>query len=99
MPGWQQHMQQPFGQQHVQHRIGYSPVTAQAYERGRAFVFYCRMILIAALLLSFGGCGGMIAGPDAGRPFFGIGLLVGLVLVVVAATLGSIGRGMQGRIV
>lgn len=89
----------PYAQPYVQHSIGFMAVPANVYQKGSTLVFYSRMTLLAAVVLSFGGCGAMIGGPEGGRPFFGIGLLVGVSLFIVAAIIGTIGRRMQGRVI
>jgi hypothetical protein len=108
--------QQPWPQQYQQHQYPQQQYAQQAwrpndgmvvlptnqafYDRGKRLVFWSRMILLAGVVLTTSGCGGMIASTTSGfRGFFGIVLLVGVPLFIVAAVVGTVGRRMQGRIV
>lgn len=53
---------------------------------------------VGAFILMVGGCG-VGAGLKAGPEVVGAGIVLGLVVLVVAAIVGQIGRAKQGRII
>lgn len=88
---------QPYGQQLP---YGYGPANAEQVEKARKaqkLVSLSRWLLLGGCLTMFGGCGGGIAlqlGPLAI-----VGSILGVLVIVVAAVVGTTGRAMQGRVI
>lgn len=95
--GYPQPPQQP--------RFGYDPQPADPWAakrqadaaKGERLVSLSRWLLLGSLVLWFGGCGGGIALQLA--PLSIACSVLGTVVIIAAAVVGSIGRGMQGRII
>jgi len=83
----QQPYPQPYPQQHQ------SPT----YLQGQKLVSLSRWLLLGGCVLMFGGCGGGIALQFA--PLAAGGSILGMLIIIVAAVVGSVGRGMQGRVI
>jgi len=79
---------------------GPNPWAAKAAEdavKAKKLVSLSRWLLLGGCAVMFGGCGGGIAlqfGPLA----IG-GSIVGILVIIAASIVGSVGRGMQGRII
>jgi hypothetical protein len=92
------YQQQPYyypPQPQRQDAFQYAAVPQPTYDKGKQLVFWSRMMLLASLLVFLGSCGVAIAGVPQAL----LGLVVGALVVIAAAVVGSVGRGMQGRIV
>jgi hypothetical protein len=73
----------------------YWSVPPAQYQKGKTLVFWSRMLLLASGLVFVASCGITIAGVPQAL----VGLGLGALIVIAAAVVGSIGRGIQGRIV
>lgn len=94
---WQQpyyppHYPSQYPRQNPNQYVGVAP---EQYARGKQIVFWSRMLLLASGLVFVASCGVTIAGVPQALAGLGLGAL----LIVAAAVVGSIGRGIQGRIV
>jgi hypothetical protein len=78
----------------------HNPWTGQAAvnaQKGESLVRLSRWLLLGGCVLMFGSCGGGIA-----LQFFPLsigGVVIGSLVITAAAVVGSVGRGMQGRII
>ena len=68
-----------------------------SYLRGQKLVSMSRWLLLAGCVLMFGGCGGGIALQFA--PLAAGGSILGILVIIAAAVVGQVGRGMQGRVI
>ena len=85
----------PFGYEHP--NDPYGAKKAEDARKGQKLVSMSRWLLLGGCGLMFGGCGSGIALQFA--PLAIAGSVLGSVMIVVAAVVGSVGRGMQGRII
>lgn len=87
---------QPLQMGFIQHQPLLTPKQLEDGLRGAELVRLSTWLLFGGLVAILSGCGGSMVGIG----FAGVGgFLVGVVLIVVAAVVGQIGRGLQGRVI
>lgn len=94
------HQQQPYAPYAPPQPYGYGPGHAQQLEDARKaqkLVSLSRWMVLGGVLAMAGGCGGGIA-LQVGALALGGGIL-GALVIVAAAVVGTFGRGMQGRVI
>jgi hypothetical protein len=74
-----------------------TPAQSADAQRGAALVRMSTWLLFGGFVVIMGGCGGAVLIGVGGLGTAGIGL--GLLVVVAAAVVGQIGRGLQGRVI
>src|SRR5260221_11229446 len=93
---WQPPYQQPsypphYPSQHPRQNANqYWGVAPDQYAKGKQIVFWSRMLLLASGLVFVASCGITIAAVPQALP----GLALATILIVAAAAVGSIGRGV-----